>query len=56
VRQPIQEMARVAVDLLVTPGAEPSGQEAEQVLDHHLVVRDSTAARPGRSHRLRPEP
>jgi LacI family transcriptional regulator len=43
VRQPLEEMARLAVDLLIIPG-EQAASEAERVLEHRLVVRDSTAA------------
>ncbi|MEK8032991.1 LacI family DNA-binding transcriptional regulator [Ideonella sp. DXS29W] len=52
VRQPIEEMARVAVDMLVTPAA--GGDEATpggRVLPHRLVPRDSTAALASRAHR-----
>ncbi len=53
VRQPMAQMARVAVEMLIaaTPGsadgAEPAS--AHQVLAHQLVVRDSTSALPSRS-------
>lgn len=46
VRQPIEDMARMAVDMLVTPAA-PDGDETpptERVLPHQLVPRDSTMA------------
>ena len=46
VRQPLEEMARLAVDLLITPG-EQAADVNERVLPHRLVVRDSTAARVG---------
>lgn len=42
VRQPLEEMARQAVDLLITPG-EPGTSSAECVLPHKLMVRGSTA-------------
>ncbi|WP_422010064.1 LacI family DNA-binding transcriptional regulator [Roseateles sp.] len=49
VRQPVAEMARMAVEMLVTPqrpdGASPAEPELHQVLPHELVVRDSTRAR-----------
>jgi len=55
VRQPIEEMARVAVDLLVTPagnGDEPAA--TERVLPHQLVPRDSTLALATRKRRTAP--
>jgi LacI family transcriptional regulator len=49
VRQPVAEMARVAVEMLVTAqrpdAAAPAEPELHQVLPHELVVRDSTRAR-----------
>jgi LacI family transcriptional regulator len=45
VRQPLEEMARLAVDLLITPGAEQESEPADRVLAHRLVVRGSTARR-----------
>lgn len=57
VRQPIEGMARMAVDLLVQPSPSSDGagaaQGLERVLPHELVVRDSTAALPGRARRGR---
>jgi LacI family transcriptional regulator len=52
VRQPIEEMARVAVDMLVTPagnGDEPAS--TERVLPHRLMPRDSTLALSTRKRR-----
>jgi len=45
VRQPLEEMARLAVDLLITPG-EQEAEAADRVMAHRLVVRGSTAKRP----------
>jgi LacI family transcriptional regulator len=46
VRQPVEDMARMAVDLLVAPsGGVAASEPAERVLPYQLVVRDSTAAR-----------
>lgn len=46
VRQPVEDMARMAVDLLVAPsGGAAASEPAERVLPYQLVVRDSTAAR-----------
>jgi LacI family transcriptional regulator len=47
VRQPVEDMARMAVDLLVVaPSSGAAASEpAERVLPYQLVVRDSTAAR-----------
>ncbi len=50
VRQPIEDMARMAVDLLVAP---PADGAVNRVLMHELVVRDSTAAPSGRARRAR---
>jgi LacI family transcriptional regulator len=48
VRQPMEEMARVAVDMLIArdPGDSASGPAPSQhrVLPHQLLVRDSTSA------------
>jgi len=43
VRQPLAEMARVAVDMLITP---PEGPAPHRILPHELIVRHSTAAPP----------
>jgi LacI family transcriptional regulator len=51
VRQPVEAMARMAVDLLVSPPPPLSGAIAERVLPHELVVRDSTAALAPRTRR-----
>lgn len=52
VRQPIEDMARLAVDLLVesaSPGQPPAASQAcDQLLPHALVVRASTAPPAGR--------
>jgi len=61
VRQPMDEMARVAVEMLIAAnrnGAEPvSERSLHRVLPHELVVRDSTSApfakNPGSSKRAR---
>jgi LacI family transcriptional regulator len=47
VRQPMEDMARLAVDMLVTPdgSALPSHTSEEQTLPYQLVVRESTAPR-----------
>lgn len=45
VRQPVEDMARMAVDLLVAPSGAAASEPAERVLPYQLVVRDSTAAR-----------
>lgn len=42
VRQPLEEMARLAVDLLIIPGGEEAPGPVERVLPHQLVVREST--------------
>ncbi|OYU46601.1 MAG: transcriptional regulator [Burkholderiales bacterium PBB4] len=50
VRQPMYEMARMAVDMLIAPQRRDDAEEPEteaslhRVLDHELVVRDSTSA------------
>lgn len=46
VRQPMDEMARVAVELLVDSARSEEGDDTppRRVLDHELIVRDSTAA------------
>jgi LacI family transcriptional regulator len=46
VRQPLEEMARLAVDLLITPGEEQASSAEEHVMAHRLVVRGSTAPAP----------
>jgi LacI family transcriptional regulator len=52
VRQPIEDMARVAVDLLVDSTAEAGeGTSVDLVLRHELVVRGSTAAPAGGGRR-----
>ncbi len=47
VRQPVAEMARTAVEMLVTGqrGEAPDEADLHKVLPHELVVRDSTRAR-----------
>jgi LacI family transcriptional regulator len=47
VRQPLEEMARLAVDLLITPGGEQAPAAEDRVMAHRLVLRDSTARRSG---------
>jgi LacI family transcriptional regulator len=55
VRQPVEEMARLAVDMLIAPPVSNGGAPGnERVVAHHLVVRDSTAARPGRAQAKSP--
>ena len=41
VRQPMAEMARAAVEMLITP---PPGPAPHRILPHELIVRNSTAA------------
>ena len=50
VRQPLQAMAREAVDLLIAP-REPGAAAGQRVVPHELVVRDSTSASSTRGHR-----
>jgi LacI family transcriptional regulator len=45
VRQPLEEMARLAVDLLISPGGEQGPRVEDRILPHRLVVRESTARR-----------
>ena len=45
VRQPMAQMARVAVEMLIAS----TPVNAHQVLAHQLLVRDSTSALPSRS-------
>lgn len=46
VRQPMEDMARLAVDLLVSKVGPPdAATPTERLLQHQLVVRESTAAR-----------
>jgi len=48
VRQPMEEMARVAVEMLIAKGRADSGSapapSQHRVLPHQLLVRDSTSA------------
>jgi len=52
VRQPVDQMARAAVDMLIAPQHQetPAGTEVlqQRVLPHELMVRDSTSARSGK--------
>ncbi|MFO1227839.1 LacI family DNA-binding transcriptional regulator [Roseateles sp.] len=45
VRQPVSEMASLAVDLLVRRRSDPAAEPVHRVLPFELVVRDSTAVR-----------
>ncbi len=54
VRQPVDEMARVAVEMLIAANRHdaepPSEQSLHRVLPHEVIVRDSTSAPQAKAH------